>query len=131
MKRKNKHNNNLIQSIAHACRGVKYVFVHEQNFRIQAVVASIVVVVMLLLPLRNIERVLLLGLIMGIFILEIFNSVIEKFVDIVNPRLTYQVKVVKDMMAAAVLIVSIGTGIIGIFIFFPYIEQVLIEIFLQ
>jgi len=127
MQKKIEQGRQLSQSLSYAWKGLIYVFVHEQNFRIQVAVGGIVVALMLWLPLGTIESVVLMLLIMGVLVLEIFNSVVEKFVDIVKPRLTYQVKIVKDMMAAAVLILSIGTSIIGLLIFMPHI----IEIFVQ
>ena len=111
------------KSVVYAWRGIRYVFRHEQNFRIQVVIACCVLVAVWWFPLSTIEMGLVIGLVMGVLILEIFNSVIEKFVDIVKPRLTYQVKIVKDMMAAAVLILSIGAVIIGLIIFIPYIIE--------
>ncbi len=112
-----------VKSIGYAWKGLKYVFVHEQNFRIQVIIGVCVAIVTWYFPLSTIETVLIIGLILGVFILEIFNSVVEKFVDIVKPRLTYQVKLVKDMMAAAVLILSLGAAIIGTIIFYPYIIE--------
>jgi diacylglycerol kinase len=112
-----------MKSVSYAWRGICYVFRHEQNFRVQVAVGIFVSLAAYWFPLSRIELLLVFGLIMGVLILEILNSVIEKFVDIVKPRLTYQVKIVKDMMAASVLIASIGAAIIGCIIFIPHIIE--------
>ncbi|PIR75447.1 MAG: diacylglycerol kinase [Candidatus Magasanikbacteria bacterium CG_4_9_14_0_2_um_filter_42_11] len=110
-------------SMGHACRGISYVFCNEQNFRVQAIVGILVGIFAWVLPLSDGERLLVLLLIMLILILELINSAIEKFTDIVKPRLHQHVRVVKDIMAGTVLIASLGAFIIGCMIFMPHIIE--------
>lgn len=107
----------------HALSGLRHVFSHEKNFRIQVLAASIAVFCMFAFPLRWSERVIVLLLIAGVLILEIVNSAVEHLVDVVTPRLSPQVKLVKDMMAAAVLCMSFAAFLIGIVLFLPYILE--------
>jgi len=58
-------------------------------------------------------------LITGVFSLELFNTAMEKFLDLFYPEKNEKVKNIKDLMAGGVAIVSIGAGIIGIIIFLP------------
>ena len=53
--------------------------------------------------------------------IDSYRKVVEKIVDILRPRIHSYVEIIKDMMAAAVLIASIGAAIIGVLIFYPYI----------
>ncbi len=115
----------LFNSIRYSLRGIKYVFKNEQNFRIQLFVALLVVLLMFLFSLRRSEIVVLILLIVAVLTLEILNSALEKFIDLLKPRLAPQVKVVKDMMAAMVLITALGSAIIGIMIFWPHIIEIL------
>jgi diacylglycerol kinase len=57
------------------------------------------------------------GLVMGF---EALNTSIEKLCDFVEPNKNEKIKLIKDISAAAVLIVSIFSGIIGVIIFWKY-----------
>lgn len=114
----------LAKSISNAIRGLRYTYIHEHNFRIQLVFAIIVIVAAMFLDIQHSERIVLFLLIMLVLLLELLNSALEKFVDLLKPRLHTQVGIVKDIMAGMVLIAAVGSIIIGVIIFSPYlIEQ--------
>lgn len=117
--------NRFYVSIMHAVRGITYVFRHEQNFRIQIYVSLAVYALTWVFSLKDSERVVIMLLMILIIVLELVNSAIEKFTDIVKPRLHDHVAIVKDIMAGTVLLSSIGATILGLHIFFPY----MIELF--
>jgi len=50
------------------------------------------------------------------------NSIFERISDAFKPRLHPIVKEVKDMMAGAVLLASIFSVIVGVLIFYPYVQ---------
>ncbi|MCB9798948.1 diacylglycerol kinase family protein [Candidatus Nomurabacteria bacterium] len=108
-------------SFAYAVLGMKYVYVHERNFRIQCWSALVVVACAFFFGLSPLEFVAILFLIMTVLILEMLNSALEKFVDILKPRLDLHVGVVKDIMAGMVLLSSLGAAIVGLIIFYPYV----------
>ena len=116
---------NFITSIGYALRGIWYVFRHEQNFRLQVFLGTIAFAASWLLPLTSSERIVIMLLIVFILVLELVNSAIEKFTDIVKPRLHVQVGIVKDIMAGTVLIASGGALILGTIIFLPHIFELL------
>jgi diacylglycerol kinase len=109
------------KSFLDAWHGVVFVYKNEQNFRIQVISGVLIIVLMLVLQLRKTEMVVILLLILLVLILELLNSALEKFLDILKPRLQLQVALIKDIMAAMVLLASIGALIIGGLIFLPYI----------
>ena len=113
----------LIHSLHHAILGFVFVFRHEQNFRIQLVAAAAVIVLAVALRVSAPDRVALLLLIFAVLSLELLNSAIEWLVDIVKPRLHDQVARVKDIMAAAVLLVSACAAFVGLMIFWPYVVR--------
>ncbi|PIR76796.1 MAG: hypothetical protein COU32_00080 [Candidatus Magasanikbacteria bacterium CG10_big_fil_rev_8_21_14_0_10_42_10] len=113
----------FFSSTRYAVQGICYVFRNEQNFRIQLVVAVVVAGFAWYFPLSDAERILVLLLIMLIFILELVNSAIERFTDILKPRMHQHVRVVKDIMAGTVLIASVGAMILGLMIFAPHIIE--------
>ncbi len=117
----------LYNSFIDAWHGLKYTYRHEQNFRIQLVLAFFVVVATFVFGLRTYEQIVVLFLILLIIVLELVNTIIEKFLDLLKPRLHGHVEVIKDVMAAAVFVASIGATIIGIIIFVPYIIETIFK----
>lgn len=111
------------KSLKVAVRGITLVWREERSFQIQTVAAAGVIVLMLVLNLKPWEDIVLLLTIALVLILEILNTVAERFVDMVKPRLSSYVGVIKDMMAGAVLVMSIMAAIIGAIIFVPHLIQ--------
>lgn len=103
----------LFKSVKRASGGLGRIFKEERSFRVQVLAAAVVCVFMVWLPLGFAERLVLILLIAAVLILEIFNSVLERLADALAPRLSYLVKDVKDMMAGAVLLMSLVAAIVG------------------
>mgnify|MGYP006430302041 CR=1 FL=1 len=110
----------LVKSLRYAAKGILYTFQNEQNFRFQIIAAFVVIVLMMVFPLQNWERILLSLVIFMVLILELINTAFEKIVDVLKPRVHFYVEIVKDIMAAVVLLASLGALMIGIYIFFPH-----------
>lgn len=111
----------LKNSFRYAWKGMKSVFNHEQNFRIQVLISVAVIVAMFTLDVRPLEAVAIILMMLVVLILEILNTVVERFIDVLQPRLHHYSEIIKDMMAAAVLLAALGSCIIGVIIFYPYI----------
>ena len=109
------------KSFKDAYRGIVFVYKNEQNFRLQIFFSILVFIAMSLLGLTKGEKIVVSMLILLVLILEILNSVIEKFLDIIKPRMQIQVGIVKNIMAAMVLLASLSAVLIGLVIFTPYI----------
>ena len=112
------------RSISHAVRGFRCVF-KEQNFRIQIAFSIIVIFLILFFGLRVWETAALVMMIILLLVLEIINSIFERIVDILEPRVHPYAKTIKDMMAAAVLTASVGAAFVGIVIFWPYFKGII------
>lgn len=110
----------LQKSFRYALRGLYRVFREEQSFRIQLYSTLFVFILMYAFPLRTIERAMLWIVILSVLVLELVNSIFERFADLLRPRLHHGVEEVKDIMAAAVLVASVGSVIVGLIIFWPY-----------
>jgi len=110
-------------SLNHAWQGLILAFKEETSFRIQIAAAILVGCLAFLLPLQRWERSLLALVTGAVIVLELINSVIERFVDIVKPRLNDYARHIKDLSAAAVLIMALTAGIIAIVIFWPYLHM--------
>ena len=112
---------NFLNSVRIAFFGIKSAFKKERNFRIQFLIAAIVIILMIFLELNSIEKSILLLTILVVLSLELINSQIEKFLDLIQPEIRPKIKTIKDLSAGAVLFSVIGSIVIGFLIFFPYI----------
>ncbi|MEE8131766.1 MAG: diacylglycerol kinase family protein [Candidatus Paceibacterota bacterium] len=110
----------LSDSFKAAWRGLKDTLVEERSFKIMLIVTVLVIGAMFYFPTSRIEKVALLIMIFSVMILELINSVIERLLDFLHPLPNGQIKTIKDLMAAIVLVVSIGAVVIGMIIFLPY-----------
>ncbi len=110
----------LFQSLREAVKGIIYVFKNEQNFRLQLTAGVLVLVLAWFFPVSKGELIVLVLLIFLVLTLELLNSAVEKLADILKPRLSLQIEIIKDIMAAMVLLSSLGALIIGLIIFWPY-----------
>ncbi|PIR66676.1 MAG: diacylglycerol kinase [Parcubacteria group bacterium CG10_big_fil_rev_8_21_14_0_10_36_14] len=114
--------NRMLRSIGSALKGFSIILKEERNFRIQNIVAIIVIVLMNIFPLSIVEKGILLLLIVIILVLEMFNSIMERLLDIFKPRMHAYVKDIKDIAAGTVLISAVGAIIIGVIIFYPHLK---------
>jgi len=111
---------NIFRSFSCAFRGLKYAMMHERNFQIEILAAISIGALILVFDIKNWEAVVLLSMIMWILVVELVNTVVERVVDILKPRIHPYVRLIKDMMAAVVLISAIFASAIGVVIFYPY-----------
>ena len=110
----------LSKSFKHAGQGLVYVVRAEQNLKIQLIIASLVLLLTIILPLKYLEIALLVLVIALVLILELLNTILERLLDLLKPRMHDYVKVIKDIMAAVVLVASIAAVLIGLLIFLPH-----------
>jgi len=108
-------------SLKHALRGLSYALRHEKNFQNEVIFGCIVVVAMIYYKVTESEMIVLLLVIMGVLVMELLNTVVERIADILKPRVHPYVRVIKDLMAASVLVSSLLAVLIGLIIFIPYI----------
>ena len=113
------------KSVSYALRGIGYTYSHERNFRIQFFIGLLVLGLSFLLHMKAYEKIILAMMIAFVLVLELLNTTIEMFLDLLKPRLSPQVERVKDIMAGAVLLASIGSLIVGCIIFIPYIIELI------
>lgn len=110
----------FLRSLRYAVRGIQDVARTEQSFRLQLAISFFAVGLAVLLPLAVWERILVILLCCAVLVLEIVNSIMERFADAAHPRLSSMVREIKDMMAGAVLLTAATAGIVGAMIFLPH-----------
>lgn len=109
------------KSFSNALRGLAYVTKNEKNFQNELAAAVLVIIAMIYYHVTRAEMVVLFLVIAGVLILELSNTVVERVVDILKPRIHPYARLVKDLMAAGVLISAILATIVGLIIFLPHI----------
>lgn len=113
------------KSLKNALGGLKYAVSYERNFQIEIVFAFFILTLIVIFKIKSWEAIILILMIMLVLITELINTVMERVVDILKPRIHPYAKLVKDIMAAVVLIVSVISLVVGVIIFWPYIKELL------
>ena len=110
----------LKKSFQYSLRGLSVTWKEQQNFRIQTYVAVLVFFFAWWFRVTRVEFFFLTLVAIFVLVLELLNTIFERFVDFFAPRYSNAARAVKDIMAAAVLVASFGAAAIGTFIFWPY-----------
>ncbi|MEO7316968.1 MAG: diacylglycerol kinase family protein [Ginsengibacter sp.] len=109
----------VIKSFKFAFEGLRDALLHERNFRIQVVVFIIVIIAGFSFQINSTEWIFILLCAAVVLSTEIINSAIEKLCNFVSPEIHPLIKKIKDFSAAAVLVGTILSVIIGAIIFLP------------
>ena len=118
-----KTSSNLLKSFKYAFSGISYVLKTSRNFKIQLIFAVASLMIGFLLQISQSNYVILIATIMSVLILEILNTSIESIVDlVVKKEFSSLAKISKDTSAGAVLLASINSVIIALYIFVPKIK---------
>ena len=118
-----KTSSNVFISFKNAFIGIGYVLKTSRNFKIQLIFAVTSLIIGFLLKISLSNYVILIATIMSVLILEILNTSVESIVDlVVKKEFSILAKISKDTSAAAVLLASINSVIIAVFIFVPKIK---------
>lgn len=122
---KDKKNDKFKSSLRCAVRGLKYVLRNERNFRIELIVAIFVIFSSIIFRIKNWEFIVVIFLITWVLVTELMNTVVERVVDILEPRVHPFARLIKDIMAGVVLTSAIMSFLVGLFIFLPHIYNLL------
>ncbi len=114
-----------LASFKFAFSGLVSLLKHEHNSRLHLLAALLVITMGFIFGVSRAEWMILVLIIAMVFITEILNSAIESLADYVSPQYNLIIKRVKDYCAAAVLIASIASVIVGVIIFLPKIVHIL------
>jgi diacylglycerol kinase len=110
----------LLSSFKRAFIGLGLVIAKQQNFRVELTAAVGVIGCGLALGLNRFEFVAVLAMIVMVFFTEIVNTAFEEMLDAVSLEFNHKFAYVKDIMAGLVLVVTVGSVVVGTIIFYPY-----------
>jgi diacylglycerol kinase len=110
---------NIIEAFRFAFAGLWYTLRTQRNMRVHLAIAGAVAVLGLWLNLSA-DQWAILALTSGLVLVsEMTNTVIEKLVDLVCPEYHPLAKIIKDVMAGAVVLAAIVAVIVGLLILGP------------
>lgn len=121
-------NHSLKNSLSLAFSGIWQAVKTERNIKIELGFALAVTLAGFFFGISRAEWLALVIIIFAVLSAEIFNSAIEAVCNLVRDEdhLNYQAtKLVRDLAAGAVLFLSLGSIVIGLVIFLPYISKLL------
>ncbi len=107
------------KSFVYAFEGLIWFFKREHNAWIHGFAAILVLLLSFLFKISRLDFVAILFAIAMVLMAEMFNTAIEKIMDHLSPALHPDVKIIKDVASAAVLIAAIAAAIVGLIIFIP------------
>ena len=106
-------NRPFYQRLSFALIGLSEAWRRERSFRTQAVIGAVAVMVTAALKPGLVWAALVAISISFVLAFELMNSAIECMIDHLHPNIAPQIKLAKDVAAAAVLVACIGALSIG------------------
>jgi diacylglycerol kinase len=105
-----------------AFSGLSQAFKSEANLKLHFIISVLVVIVGAYFSITKVEWLIIFLCMALVISIELINSAFEKLCDMVIPEKHPNVEYIKDVSAAAVLVASIISAVIGIAIFWPYVN---------
>ncbi|MBR6433364.1 MAG: diacylglycerol kinase family protein [Bacteroides sp.] len=112
-----------LYGFGYAWKGIRCCIGKEQNLSFHLIAAIIVVIAGFILSITKIEWTIVILCIGVVIAAELFNTAIERLVDLVSPQQHPIAGKVKDIAAGAVLVCAVTAAIIGLIIFVPYLTR--------
>lgn len=106
-----------LRSFHYAWEGLSFAFSTQQHMRIHALMISLVIAAAVGLDVPAIPFILLITAIAFVLVTELFNTAIEHAIDLAVDHFDPRAKVAKDVAAAAVLVASAYSIVVGVLIF--------------
>ena len=109
----------LINALFYSLSGLRLAFRHESAFRQEIALAAVLVPLACFIPVGAVERVLLIGSVLLVLIVELLNSSVEAAIDRIGFDSHRLSKRAKDLGSAAVLLALVLLGITWILLAGP------------
>lgn len=114
----------IIKAFNAAIEGILYTFKFERNMKIHYLVAAIVFIASLFFDLSKVEMLLLIFAISLVIISEMFNTAIEKTIDMITDEYNVLAKIAKDVAAGGVLIATLNSVVVGYILFYDKLTEI-------
>jgi len=107
----------LKQSVKFAFRGLIYLFLFHRNMRIIFILGVLALILGFYFQLRGIELMILCLTVTLVFIAEVVNTTVELILDVFCKEYHPQIKIIKDISAAVVVIAVLNSLAVGYILF--------------
>lgn len=101
-------NENFLQSVRCAAKGIISGFRSEKNFKIYICIAAVFLALNILTSSGMYDYIIFISLTCGVFAAEFINTAAERICDSFRPEKNKDVEFIKDVSAAAVLVMGIA-----------------------
>jgi undecaprenol kinase len=115
----------FLRSVGFAIKGIASFFSTEKNGRLQGMIAALAIMLSAYFRINRVEWVLVITSIIAVIGFEMINSSIERLCNLYTKEFHPDIKFIKDVSAASVLLIAIAAAITGLIIFLPYIKAIL------
>ncbi len=112
----------IIKAAGYSWKGLRAAWQHEAAFRQEAIAAIVAIVIALWLDVDAITRVLLVGSVVLVIIVEVLNSAVEAVVDRIGSEIHPLAGRAKDMGSAAVLLTILLAVFVWIMLLVPHLR---------
>ena len=111
------HNDNFIDALKNAIKGLVYTVKTQLNIKRQIAIAVFVIAMGIILKIPKIEFMFLIFSIALVIFAETVNTAIETVVDMYTEKYNEKARIAKDVGAGAVLVCSLNSIVVAIIIF--------------
>jgi len=119
-----KKSRNLIDSFNNAVNGIIYTLKTERNLKVHFTIAILVIIISLFFDFSRTEFLILCLTIAFVLMAEMFNTAVERVVDLITEDYHPLARLAKDIAAGGVLISAINSLIVGYLLFFNRLEPI-------
>lgn len=111
------------QSLRDAWSGWIFCFTTQRNLRIHLIAALLALIVTWWLRLSRLETVQVVLAICLVIMAEMFNTAVEKAVDLCVTTYHPAARAAKDVAAGAVLVAAVNAVVTGLLVFLPHLQD--------
>lgn len=112
-----------VESANYAIEGILHAVKTQRHLRYHLCTALLILLLSLFLGISQFEFIAIAIIVIIVLGVEMLNTAVEATVDILFKEYDTRAKIIKDIAAGAVLIVSIGAVVVGYIIFLPYFKK--------
>lgn len=119
------------RALGYSMQGLAIALKHEAAFRQELMLCVVLLPLAIFLPLTMVERVLLIGVLLAVLVVELLNSALEAVVDRISLDNHELSKRAKDLGSAAVFLTLVAAAVTWGVIALPSLYRILIGFLLE
>lgn len=106
-------------SVKHAVDGLMWALQTQPNYKIHLILSALSLTGAVVLKISYIEFLIIIFLITVGLVIETLNTGLEQTTDAIDRKIREDIKIAKDVAAAAMLLYAVGSFVIAAIIFVP------------